>query len=166
MEIEQIDPASAPVGELAEILLDAVQSGASVGFLDDLSPETAVQWWRGSIGSAGVCTYICRDEGAVVGVVQLKPVGFPNGSHRAEVSKLLVHRSARGRGVGSALMAHLESEALRLRRWLLVLDTRTGSDADAMYVHWGWQPLGVVEDYAMDPDGSLQRCTFYTKRLR
>jgi len=50
----------------------------------------------------------------------------PNQPHRADLKKMLVHRSARGRGIGAALMAGIEAEPKRRGRWLLVLDTVPG----------------------------------------
>jgi GNAT superfamily N-acetyltransferase len=104
-------------------------------------------------------------EGRVVGCVQLLPAKLPNGAHRAEVAKLLVHRSARGRGVATALMAHLEREALAQGRWLLQLDTETGSAAEDLYLRRGWQRLGVLPDHAVRPEGVLAPTTFLWKRL-
>jgi acetyltransferase len=82
------------------------------------------------------------------------------------VAKLLVDPAARGRRTAGALLAALEAEALRRGRWLLVLDTRTGSLAEPLYERWGWHRVGVIEDYAADPDGTLAPTTVMTKRLR
>ena len=117
--------------ELAAILVDCVEDGASVGFLDPLDPEVARAWWQHALRADGTLTWVARDdEGAAVGVVQLRLVGYPNGSHRAEVAKLLVHRRARGRGAARALLA---AEPGRRGRRLLVLDTQTGSVAEGLY---------------------------------
>jgi len=103
--------------------------------------------------------------GRAVGVVQLRLVMYPNSDHRADVAKLLVHRQARGRGIAGALMERLEAEATALDRWLLMLDTQTGSPAEAMYERMGWRRLGVLDDHARTPDGTLEPTTFMTKRL-
>ena len=106
-----------------------------------------------------------HDGDRVVGSVQLAPCPKPNQPHRADVQKLLVLRSHRGQGVGATLMDALEQRALEAGRWLLLLDTRTGSAADALYRKWGWQALGVVPSFALDPDGAMADCTFYWKHL-
>jgi GNAT superfamily N-acetyltransferase len=115
-----------------------------------------------------VSTWLARLEprGPAVGVVQLHPAKLPNGAHRADVAKLLVRRSARGRGVATALMQHLEREALAQGRWLLLLDTETGSAAQALYERSGWRVVGVVQDHAVQPGGQLAPTTFLVKRLR
>ncbi len=151
--------------ELAAILVDAVADGASVGFVEPFELAAARTFWAGALRGEATITWVGRLDGRVVGVVQLKPSDKPNSAHRAEVAKLLVLRSARGQGVAAALMTALEDEARRIGRWLLMLDTRTGSPAEAMYQRWGWQIYGVVDEYAADPDGTLARCTFMTKRL-
>jgi GNAT superfamily N-acetyltransferase len=163
----QIDPAGErDVSELAEVLVDCVEGGASVGFLAGVDLAAAQAFWRAAL--PGASTWVARLEpgGPVVGVVQLQPAKLPNGAHRADVAKLLVHRSARGRGVASVLMARLEQEALAQGRWLLLLDTETGSPAQALYERSGWQVVGVVEDHAVQPGGALAPTTFLVKRLR
>ena len=97
--------------------------------------------------------------------VQLHPAPLPNGAHRATVAKLLVHRSARRSGVATALMEVLEQEALAQGRWLLQLDTETGSAAEGMYLARGWQVLGVLQDHAVRPGGGLAPTSFLFKRL-
>lgn len=152
--------------ELAAILVDAVDDGASVGFLAPLDPIRAQHWWRDALKPATTLTLVAREpSGDAVGVVQLRLVAYPNGDHRAEVAKLLVHRRARGRGIAHALMEQLEAEAAARARWLLMLDTQTGSHAEGMYKRLGWQRLGVLDDHARTPDGTLEPTTFMTKRL-
>lgn len=110
------------------------------------------------------------DSGRAVGVVQLwvvqlRVVGYPNGDHRADVAKLLVHRHHRGRGVAHALTERLEAEATARDRWLLMLDTQTGSPAEKLYERLGWQRLGVLDDHARTPDGTLEPTTVMHNRL-
>lgn len=152
--------------DLGTLLVDAVDGGASIGFLAGVTLADAVAFWRRAL--PGVHTWVARlqDGGPVVGVVQLHPAKLPNGAHRADVAKLLVHRAARGRGVASALMARLEQEAREQGRWLLLLDTEAGSAAQAFYVRAGWQVVGVIEDHAVTPQGQLAPTTFLVKRLR
>lgn len=152
---------------LVELLVDSVEHGASVGFLAPLDPAEADAYWR-RIGRAvadGRRVLLAAEAGgAVVGTVQLDVDTLPNQPHRATVGKLLVHTSARRRGIGEALMTELERVAAAAGRWLLVLDTAT-AEADRLYRRLGWSEAGVVPDYALDPDGSLTHTTFYWKRL-
>lgn len=115
---------------------------------------------------ATTLTFVARADGSgAVGVVQLRLVNYPNGDHRADVAKLLVHRRARGRGVAHALMERVEAEAAARSRWLLMLDTQTGSPAEGLYERLGWQRYGRLEDHARTPDGTLEPTTFMMKRL-
>jgi GNAT superfamily N-acetyltransferase len=153
---------------LRAVLADAVRDGASVGFMAPVDPAVLDAYWDGIADDvahgARTCLAAWLDD-ALVGTVQLAPCGKPNQPHRADVQKLLVHRQARRRGIGAALMQALERHALDLRRVLLTLDTRTGSDADRHYRGWGWSAIGIVPGYAYDPDGALADCTFYFKQL-
>ncbi len=158
---------------LGHVLVDCVDDGASVGFFAPLELAIAQAWWVDALGRDAAMTWVAHEPAdpqteepdSVVGVVQLVLARFPNAAHRAEVRKLLVHRRARGRGVASQLMRALEAEARRRGRWLLTLDTQTGSPAELIYERWGWKRLGVIDSYAANPDGRLAPTTFMTKRL-
>ena len=104
-------------------------------------------------------------HGKIVGTVQLGLDTPPNQSHRADIKKLLVHRSVRGHGVGAALMAQVEEEARRRGRWLLVLDTVPGENGYRLYVKAGWTRSGIIPDYALFPDGRLCDTAVFWKRL-
>lgn len=156
----------AAVSQLAELLVDCVDGGASVGFLAPLPTADAGHWWGQELRSASRRTWIARDDqGSIVGCVLLSLESRPNGAHRAEVRKLLVHRRARGLGVGTSLMDHVEDDARELGRTLLMLDTESGSAAEHLYRRRGWVAFGVVSDHARKPDGRLSDTTFMTKTL-
>jgi len=154
--------------QLVELLADAIEGGASVGYLLPYRIEDLDAHWRSVAAEVEAKARVLLaivDGDRVVGGVQLAPSGKPNQPHRADVQKLLVLRSARQRGLGKALMDALEARARAAGRWLLTLDTRSGSAADMLYRRWGWQQLGPIPDYALDPDGTPAACTFYWKRL-
>ena len=150
---------------LAEVLVDSVAGGASVGFLRGLTGERALAWWRTFLGDPSTTTWIASDSSGVTGVVGLRPAPQETAPHRGEVRMLLVHRRARGQGVARALLAELEHEAVLRGLWLLVLDTETGSVAETVYSRLGWQAAGVVPDHTLDPGGSPRGTTFFWKRL-
>lgn len=155
------------VEQLAELLIDAVHSGASVGFLAPLAPATARQYWRGILQSLGdaLLLWVAELDGRVVGSVQLALCEKENGRHRGEVQKLFVHRSARGHGIATQLMHAAEGEARRQRRTLLVLDTLLGSQAEAVYRHLGWSRAGEIPHFAAAPDGEIFPTVVYFKAL-
>ncbi|RJQ80478.1 N-acetyltransferase [Pseudonocardiaceae bacterium YIM PH 21723] len=166
VELLPAEGVEAALDDLADVLVDCIAGGASLGFQDSLTPEQARDWWRAATGDAAAHTWVARENsGRILGVVRLVLAGYPNGSHRADVSKLMVHRDARGRGCAGALMTALEKHALELGRTLLVLDTETGSPAEHMYRSWGWQEVGTIPDFALTPDGRLSATTFYYKQL-
>jgi ribosomal protein S18 acetylase RimI-like enzyme len=157
----------ADVRELALLLLDAVASGASVGFLDSLSAEEAEGWWRGKLASAHprAVVLVARDDAGIAGTVQLQPAAMPNQTHRADVAKLQVHRRARGQGLGRALMEAIESRARAAGFTLLTLDTKRGDAAEKLYEGTGWRRVGIVPNYALDPDGTPCDTVFFYKPL-
>jgi GNAT superfamily N-acetyltransferase len=104
-------------------------------------------------------------EGGIVGTVQLITALPDNQPHRADVAKMLVHRSARRRGIAQRLMAALDAAAREEGKSVLVLDTVTGGDAERLYERAGWQRVGAVPRYALMPDGAFCGTTFFYKQL-
>ncbi|MGA2188695.1 MAG: GNAT family N-acetyltransferase [Steroidobacteraceae bacterium] len=152
---------------LADVLIDCVDGGASVSFMHPLPPAKALEFWRtvaDGVGRGERALLVAEDGGGIIGTVQLI-LGQPeNQPHRADLSKMLVHRRARRRGVGEALLKTAESVARECGKSLLVLDTASG-DAERLYVRLGWQRCGVVPGYALWPRGGLCDTTFYYRTL-
>lgn len=152
---------------LARLLIDSVEGGASVGFLPPLTLEASAEYWRGIFASLGpgLVLWVAELDGRIVGTVQLAPSLRPNGLHRAELQKLLVHSSARGQGLASRLLHEVEAFARSAGRTLLVLDTLAGSQAEAIYRHFQWQRAGEIPDWARHTDGELHPTVLFYKRL-
>ena len=92
-------------------------------------------------------------DGRVVGTVQLDMDLPPNQTHRADVSKLLVHPDARRQGLARKLMIALEDEARARGLALVVLDTRTGDAAEPLYSGLGYETAGQIPHFALAPEG-------------
>lgn len=158
----------AALPELGELLYDAVDSGASVGFVKPFTRADAEAWWRtlaADVHAERVLVLLYRVEGRAVGTAQLRLAQLPNARHRAEVAKVLVHRDARRRGYGRDLMRTIEVIARRWHRTLLVLDTIAGSDAERLYERLGWIKVASIPRYAAFPDGTLAPTTIFYKEL-
>ena len=161
-------PSDADVEGLAALLLDAVDSGAAVSFLDTLTRAGAEAWWRATLLDAEprAVFLVARDEDGIAGTVQLRPARAPNQPHRAEVLKLMVHRRARGAGLGERLMREVEQAARREGFALLTLDAKRGGPADRLYRRLGWTEAGTIPDFAVDPDGeTFHDAVIFWKRL-
>jgi GNAT superfamily N-acetyltransferase len=104
-------------------------------------------------------------DGNLVGTAQLVLAVPPNQPHRADVARVLVHRSARKRGIAQRLMEQLEQEARAEGKTLLVLDAVTGGDAARLYERLGWNTVGVIPNYALYPDGQFCDTTVFWKSL-
>ncbi|WP_328899047.1 GNAT family N-acetyltransferase [Streptomyces sp. NBC_00441] len=169
----EIVPVSGPelvtyADELAALLVETVENGSSVGFLAPLDRGAAADWWRAraaSVEADGLRVWIARDGERIAGTIGLVRAPLPNARHRAEVAKLMVRPSARGRGLGRELLAAAERTAAEDGVTLLVLDTENGSPAERLYRAAGWTECGSVPDYAAGPDGVLKPTTFYYKAV-
>jgi GNAT superfamily N-acetyltransferase len=164
-----VDAYRAAIPALAELIVDAVAGGAGVNFLHGVTLDEAAAWWRAreaDVESGRTTPFVAVDGGRLVGSVLLIRSVNPNSPHRAEIAKVLVLRSHRRRGLASALMRAAEDRARADGRWMLILDTVTGSAADALYRALGWRETGVVPDYALLPDGRPWAATFFWKDLR
>jgi predicted GNAT family acetyltransferase len=157
----------AQIQELANLLTDCVEGGASVSFMQPLGMDKALAFWRGvadGVARGERALMVAEDDSGILGTVQLVLAQPDNQPHRADVSKMLVRRRARRRGLGEALMRHAEQVARDCGKWLLVLDTAS-PDAERLYERQGWQRVGVVPDFALMPDGALCDTTFYYRKL-
>jgi GNAT superfamily N-acetyltransferase len=161
------DEAHACIDQLAAVLLDCVEGGASVSFMLPMARATAVDFWR-KVAEGVACgertLLVAEDDAGIAGTVQLITDLPENQPHRADVAKLLVHRRARGAGIGRRLMEAVEAAARAQGRRVLVLDTASPT-AERLYERLGWQRVGVVPDYALLPDGALCATIFFYKHV-
>jgi GNAT superfamily N-acetyltransferase len=158
----------AMLDQLASVLVDCVEGGASVSFMAPFTQEDGLAFFRkvaASVACGDTVLLAAKLEERIVGTVQLGLDTPPNQPHRADVKKMLVHRTARSRGIGAVLMAAVEDEAKRRGRWLLVLDTVPGMSGYRLYQRAGWTEVGTIPDYALLPDGRLCDTAVFWKRL-
>ncbi|MBV9046165.1 MAG: GNAT family N-acetyltransferase [Alphaproteobacteria bacterium] len=153
--------------DLAAVLADCVAGGASVGFMEGFGVAEAALYFKRvfeDVADGKVVLLAARQGKKIVGTVQLGLEMMPNQPHRAEVKKLLVHRSARGAGIGERLMGDVERFARHHDRTLLVLDTANAT-AERLYSRLGWVRVGVIPDYALLPNGDFCDTTLFFKRI-
>ena len=129
-------------GDLADVLVDCVEGGASVSFMHPLPRARAISFWQDVADGVRredrlLLVAEHRESGEIAGTVQLLFAWPENQPHRADVGKMLVRRSFRRHGLGARLMRAAEEEALRVGKTVLVLDTVTGSDAERLYTRLG-----------------------------
>jgi GNAT superfamily N-acetyltransferase len=170
--IEELDAdpktVRAALPDLAGVLADCVAGGASVGFMAGFGLAEASLYFRrvfDEVAAGKTVLLAARDGRKIVGTVQLGLDTMPNQPHRADVKKLLVHRAARGKGVGERLMRDIERFARHHGRSLLVLDTVTDSAGYRLYERIGWQRVGAIPDYALFPDGTFCETTYFFRRI-
>jgi acetyltransferase len=159
--------------QLVRLLQDAVASGtsasgSSLGFLPPLSAEDAQRYWEKvfeEVTAGARMLLIARNGVEIAGSVQLALATQPNGRHRAEVQKLIVHSSQRRRGIGRALMQEVEQAAREAGRTLLLLDTIQGNASEWVYRAHGYREIGVIPGYAQSANGSLDNQILFYKML-
>jgi GNAT superfamily N-acetyltransferase len=153
---------------LSDVLIDCVEGGASVSFMWPMSRAKAEAFWRGTSASVdrGERFVLAAEDaaGTIVGTIQVILNQPENQPHRGDVAKMLVHRRARRQGIGGALLAVAERDALSAGKTLLVLDTASG-DAERLFVRHGWQRCGQIPNYALFPDGRPCATTVFFKDL-
>ena len=161
--------ARAAINELADVLADCVEGGASVNFVWPMTRQKAERFWDGALAGHARgerVLFVAERDGRLDGTVQLILAPQENQAFRADIGKLLVHRRARRLGLGRLLMQAAEAEARRIGRTLLTLDTETGSDGERLYLRLGWTRFGIVPGYATSADNSRRAdCSFFYKQL-
>jgi GNAT superfamily N-acetyltransferase len=158
----------AQVDALAAVLIDCIDGDAGVSFLHPLAPDKAQAFWRdvaADVATGARALLVAEDDAGIVGTVQLVLRQPENQPHRADLSKMLVHRRARRRGLGAALLEAAEEAARDCGKTLLVLDTNTGSDAERLYARMGWVRVGSIPGYSVQPRGGLRATTLFYKEL-
>lgn len=153
--------------ELALVLIDCVEGGAAVTFMHPVPLPKALAFWRrvaADVETGARILLLAENSSGIIGTVQVVLAQPENQPHRAEVSKMLVHRRARRLGIGASLMRAAEEAARNAGKSLLVLDTAS-DDADRLYVRLGWTLYGSVPDYSLLPHGGLCTARFYYRHL-
>ena len=167
--VEQLSSFEADdVRALAGLLRDAVENGASVGYVMPIDEADITAFWAGvfaDVGQGRRTLFVVRDAGQIVGSVQLEFAGKPNGMHRAEVQKMLVHSAQRRRGLGRELMMAAENCAKSRGRSLLVLDTETASAGQHLYASLGFIAAGEIPQFAIGTNGGWSPTTYMYKLL-
>ncbi|MEW5287966.1 GNAT family N-acetyltransferase [Erwinia papayae] len=159
------DEAAAELPSLLHVLSGCVAEGASVGFIS-IDPQPMKRFWQGVVASltdGDKQLLVARHHGRIVGTVILVLGMMPNGEHRAEIAKLLVHPEARRQGIARELLRQAERRAVEAGKTLLVLDTRSGDVAEQLYLREGWQISGRIPDFALSTSGELEGTTVMYK---
>ena len=156
------------ITELADVTKDCVDAGASIGFMQPFTRERALTFWRtiaDAVTAGRRALLVAEDEHGVCGTVQLIFDLPDNQPHRADLAKMQVHRRARKRGVGAALLRAAEDTARSCGKTLLVLDAVTDGDAARLYARLGWIRVGDIPNFALYPGGGYCSTTYFYRNL-
>ncbi|HEU4530463.1 MAG TPA: GNAT family N-acetyltransferase [Steroidobacteraceae bacterium] len=154
--------------QLVELLQDAVDSGASVGFLAPLSTAEARNYWMASLEEVARgerVVLLALENNALIGCVQLHLSTRANARHRADVQKLVVHTQAQGKGLGRTLLDAIEKVAEQKGRSLLLADARQGAPGERLFKSAGYSPLGAIPRFQRGPDGDFDSTVIFYRDL-
>ncbi|KGR74375.1 GNAT family N-acetyltransferase [Ureibacillus sinduriensis] len=164
VKIEQLLTVEAHIVELSNLLIQTVEDGASIGFLPPLHPTEANEYWKDVLNTETILL-VAKIDNHIVGSIQLHLNTKQNGSHRAEIAKLMTNPNYRRMGIGRQLMKQAEERAKREGRTVLVLDTREGDPSNLLYSALGYIEAGKIPYYAKSANGELHATVFYYKTL-
>ncbi|MEK3661490.1 GNAT family N-acetyltransferase [Paenibacillus sp. FSL F4-0236] len=162
VRIEQLFTINESINELSKLLIQVVEDGASIGFLPPLDPSDSTSYWHNVLAS-DVILFVATMNDIIVGSVQLHLCTKANGTHRAEIAKLMTHPNYRRNGIARSLMEKAEERAMQEDRSLLVLDTREGDPSNLLYTSMGYIQAGRIPSYAISANGELHATIFYYK---
>lgn len=165
VQIKQIALLEEARDDLSELLVKVVEGGASIGFLAPISIDEASVYWE-SVPTPDIILFVATLDDKIVGSVQLHFVTKPNGTHRAEIAKLMTHPDYRRNGIARLLMQQAEEAARAKERTLLVLDTREGDPSNVLYTALGFIPCGRIPDFALSETGEYDATIIYFKKLK
>ncbi len=164
MEIVEIRNVDECTDELSDLLIKVVDEGASIGFLSPLKKQEADAFWESCV-EPDILFWIAKVDEHIAGTIQLHLCTKPNGTHRAEVAKLMTHPAFRQKGIGRKLLLHAEQRAKEIGRSLLVLDTREGDPSNLLYQSFGFQEAGRIPFFAKNEKGGLDTTVLYYKTI-
>lgn len=160
-------PTEHDIAGLSNVLIDCVTGGASVSFMQPLTEQRSLAFWRDvarDVVAGNRALIVAEDAHGICGTVQLVLAQPENQPHRADLSKMLVHRRMRRQGMGEALMRTAESVARECGKTLLVLDTASDV-AERLYERMGWTRVGTVPNFALLPNGEPCDTVFFYRKL-
>ncbi|WP_316859624.1 GNAT family N-acetyltransferase [uncultured Cohaesibacter sp.] len=160
---------NAALGDLADILFSCVKNGASVSFIQPFCLEDAKQFWQNAVfpevREGKTLLFFAKAHDRIVGTVQLQTDLPPNQAHRCEVAKLLVHPEFRKRGIATTLMEMLEEAASEMGKSLITLDTRSGDQAEPLYILLNYKIAGQIPNFARATDSERLDSTTYMYKI-
>ena len=156
------------IDDLTALLTDAINNGASVGYVLPVEHNMINAYWRAiaeDVSAGSIALFAIRENEHIAASAQLAFCGKPNGRHRAEVQKVLVHSAHRRKGFGGRLMRAIEAHAFNCQRSLLVLDTETDSAGQRLYEATGYTAAGIIPRFAIGNSGGFVPTTYMYKIL-
>lgn len=112
------------------------------------------------------CRYVYESDGTVLGWIALSPTSRMEAYRGVTEVSLYVDENAVHRGIGSALLLHLEKNAPNFGIWSLYsVIIATNEASIALHKKCGFRTVGYRERIARDRNGRWQNTVLMEKRL-
>ncbi|BBV08261.1 TPA: GNAT family N-acetyltransferase [Providencia stuartii] len=168
MSIQSVATVGGLKQQLDWLLIDCVNSGASIGFIAPITQVEARNYWQTvdqGLQTGERLLLVKLVDKQLAGAIQLSFCAKANGRHRAEVEKLMVHTAFRQQGIAKQLLLAVEQVALSHQRTLLVLDTRTGDVAAHLYRQQDYIEVGEIPHFVSNAQQEFESTTIFYKHL-
>jgi len=127
------------VRRLDQVQLEAVLDLDSACFPGD---PFAAGWWQKAVTGDGASSWVIHQQSVVAYCL------FSEVLDQAELLRIAVHPSQRGKGLASVLLQHAQAELSQRGIAELYLEVRASNHAaQALYRHCGWEPCGRRRNY-------------------
>jgi len=153
--------------ELLVLMNAVILKDNTIGFIEPLSQDSGRELLNGlhkNLVQKHQYLLVARSGDVFVGMVILTPNRLPNCRHLAELTRCIIHPQFRGKGIlqEATLKVITKCEELKLDR--LVLDVRTQSQGYGLWNKLGFEPFGLLEDYARI-NGKVYSGTYMSARV-
>ena len=98
--------------------------------------------------------FVAREHSRPAGFILIHPYGFAGSPYIASVA---VAEGARGRGIGSQLVAFAERQ-MAARRFIFLCVSSFNRRAQELYSRLGYQRVGEIPDYVVEGHSELLLC--------
>jgi L-amino acid N-acyltransferase YncA len=134
------DAAEADMPVILEIINDAIVNTAAVWTLAPTTLQARTFWWRERT-EAGFPVLVAEIDGSVLGFASYGPFRPWEGYVKTVEHSVYVHRDARGRGCGRALLSAVVDHAMAAGKHIIIGGIEAGNIA-SMQLH---ASLGFIE---------------------
>jgi hypothetical protein len=160
--LEGVDSDTA--AQLLRLINRTLEEETTIGFPGPIDDETgyALMGKLDAAVKSGNChVLVASKDGVIVGQLILTPNSSPNHRHMVELTRGTIHPSFRGGGLALIAFQEVARKCKELRRELICLDVRAGTQAAMWWQYFGFKPFGLLPDYSRVGEKKYQGLYLY-----